>query len=63
MSFTRPKPKLRSLARVAGGIRWRAGCVGEVAGDVNARVGVRCDSRVAIRAGEVVLAVCSFSGG
>lgn len=57
MSFTRPEPKLRSLVRVEGGIRWRTGWVGEVVGDVNARVGVRCDSRVAMRVAGVVVAI------
>jgi len=60
MSFTRPEPRLRSLVRVAGGIRWRTGWLGEVVGDVNARVGVRCDSSVATRVAGIVFAIVFF---
>jgi hypothetical protein len=60
ISSTRPGPMLRSLVRVAGVMRWREGCVGDVGGEVKARVGARWDSRVAIRFADVVAVIVSF---
>lgn len=41
--------RLRSLVSVGGGIWWSEGCVGDEEGDVKGRLGVRCDSSVAMR--------------
>jgi hypothetical protein len=49
---------LRSLARVGGAIRWREGWEGDVGGEVKAKVGVRWDSRVAIKTVGVVAVIC-----